>query len=185
MPFFPLVLLSIKNEEDRAYLDALYRQHCRLMFAAAWKYTSDRSTAEDIVSESIVALIGKVDVLRAMEPAALRSYLVTTVRNAAFSHFRRMQRIDAYRLCIRDEAIARLPEQLPSAPQNELADVIRAMHCMNERDQAVLKMKYFYGLDNGEIARAMNLSPESIRQILSRARKRLKEIIHAEEADEL
>ena len=185
MPFFPLVLLSVKNEEDRAYLDALYRQHCRLMFAAAWKYTSDRPTAEDIVSESIVALLGKVDVLRTMNPAALRVYLVTTVRNTAFSHFRRTKRIDAYHLRVSDETIACLPEQLPPAQQNELADVIRAMHSMNERDQAVLKMKYFYGLDNDEIARAMHLSPESIRQILSRARKRLKAIIHAEEADEL
>ena len=184
MPFFPLVLLSVKNEEDRAYLDALYRQHCRLMFAAAWKYTSDRLTAEDIVSESIVALLGKVDVLRTMDPAALRVYLVTTVRNTAFSHFRRTKRIDAYHLRVSDETIARLPEQLPPA-QQDVADVLHAMHGMGERDQAMLRMKYFDGLDNDDIARAMNLSPESIRQSLSRARKRLKAIIHAEEADEL
>ena len=49
----------------------------------------------------------------------------------------------------------------------------------------MLRMQYFDGLDNDDIARAMNLSPESIRQSLSRARKRLKAIIHAEEADEL
>ncbi len=59
MIVMPQVIMMIESDEDRSYMERLYEQHYRLMLSTAWKYTSDQFEVEDIVSDSIVALIKK------------------------------------------------------------------------------------------------------------------------------
>lgn len=89
MILMPMVILTIDDDNDRAYMTRLYREYRALMLKTAWEYSKDNETVEDIVSESCIALIRHIDQLKAMDKAAIRSYIVITVRNKAIDDFRK------------------------------------------------------------------------------------------------
>ena len=89
MLMLPLAILTMEDDGDRVYMTRLYREYRALMLKTAWEYSKDNETVEDIVSESCIALIRHMDQLKTMEKAAIRSYIVITVRNKAVDELRR------------------------------------------------------------------------------------------------
>ena len=60
----------------------------------------------------------------------------------------------------------------------EVEQVLNALQYLSKRDQTVLRMKFFYGQSNTEIADAIQVSENVVRKVIERSRKRLKEIIY-------
>lgn len=183
----PYAVMIIESEDDRNYMEWLYEKHQRLMLATAWKYTSDQFEVEDIVSDSIVSLIKKVDQLRSMEHNALRLYIVSTVRNTSINHFKKRKGIDDRFVLIGDEMVSQLVaydniEQKISL-KDELLSIIRVIHSLPPKEQAVLRMKCVDGMRNDEIAQATGLALESIRKYLSRAREKVRNAVYEKEGD--
>lgn len=78
----PMVILSL-NHQDQKYMELIYFEHHRLMLSTAWRYFKEASIIDDIVSDSCVALMKKIDVLKSLDNNELRLYIVSTVRNTA------------------------------------------------------------------------------------------------------
>ena len=57
----PYVIAVMPEGENKDYMTWLYEQHYRLMYSIAWEYSKDRATVEDIVSDSVVALLQKIE----------------------------------------------------------------------------------------------------------------------------
>lgn len=89
MLLIPLAVQTIADDSDRTLIESLYRQHYRLMRTTASRYCQDKMDIDDILSDSLVALIPKVEQLRSMESRAQSAYILTTVRNTAISYLRR------------------------------------------------------------------------------------------------
>ena len=79
----PFVFLLIESDEDRLFLEGVYLEYHRLMYAQALQITRRSEAAEDAVSDSLLALMKKIDLLRTLPCNKLRSYLVITVKRAA------------------------------------------------------------------------------------------------------
>ena len=76
---------SERNLSDKDFMVRLYTDFEKLFFYTAYKYTSDREMAEDIVQESLVNLHEKIETIRPMSHAVLAAYVRTTVRNTAIN----------------------------------------------------------------------------------------------------
>lgn len=189
MILFPAAILAIADEGDRAFMRALYLDYHNLMCAQAYQVMKARQDLDDVVDEACEKLICKIPLLRAMDCRVLRAYLVTTVRNTALN---RLSRASARRETGRD--VVKILENEPSgdAPVDEgllrserVAALMRAIKALSERDQEVLRMKYILDLDDGEMARALNVKPNSVRACVARAKKRayalLKEVVRDDE----
>lgn len=50
----PMVIQLIDNDDDRAWMTALYEKECRVMFRTVQAYSNQKADTEDIVSESCV-----------------------------------------------------------------------------------------------------------------------------------
>lgn len=185
MIVMPYVIMMIESDEDRSYMEWLYEQHHRLMLSTAWKYTSDQFEVEDIVSDSIVALLKKIDQLRLMERNALRLYIVSTVRNTSINHFKKKKGLDERFVLAGDELVSQIAE--PDGMMNrivlhdELLATIRVIHTLSPKEQAVLRMKCLDGMSNDAISEATGLANESIRKYLSRAREKVRSAIYEKE----
>lgn len=59
------------------------------MFYTAQKYISAPNIAEDLVQDSLVKLIEKVDVLRPMSKRTLAGYIVVTIRNTSINYLKK------------------------------------------------------------------------------------------------
>ena len=131
------------------------------------------------MSDSLVALMEKIDLLRALTEEQERAYVLAVVRNTAMDELRRKQRQRGRFLRDGDEALALYPD--PTALEEKvlmretMAAVRRAIAELPEKEQQVLRLKVLENRTDAEIAAETGLSPGSIRQYLHRARGRLRE----------
>lgn len=182
----PAVLLAIGDEEERSFMASLYITHHRLMRFTARRYLQQDADVEDVVSDALVALHGKLATLRTLEEKALRAYIVTAVRNTALNALVKQRRQQDRTVPEGDEAIAMLsgPADVERQVQleDELQRVLTAIHALPPKEQDVLWLHLAQGCTNEEIAEATGLSTQSIRKYLSRARARVRAAVYAEGA---
>ena len=177
----PFVFLLIESDEDRLFLEGVYLEYHRLMYAQALRIMRNGEEAQDVVSDSLMALMKKIDLLRTLECNKLRAYIVTTVKHTAITRFQRKKRervVDDATLediaggGTVDEAL------LARAGVEGIKDAIASL---SDREKEIMLMKYFRELTDEEIARETGLRPVSVRVQLSRARKHLAQILEGKE----
>lgn len=179
----PFVFLLIENDDDRRFLESVYLDYHRLMYAQALRVTRNTSSAEDAVSESLIALAKKISVLRGLECNKLRSYAVITVRNTAITMLNRQKRekldgdVTIEELAGQERTDARLMEQAG------VERIKTAIAALPSREKDLMLMRYFRDMTDEEIAKETGLKPVSVRVHLSRARKNLARMLGGEEAE--
>jgi RNA polymerase sigma-70 factor (ECF subfamily) len=126
----------------------------------------DRSLAEDLLQDTFHdAFRSRSQLLEAPSPEA---WLFGIARNRALSALRRRRRSVA--------ALARLPRPRERSEPN--AQEVVALCDLLERyldpdERALLLLRYLHGFDAAELAEIVGISPEAVRQRLSRSRRRL------------
>ena len=180
------MMFAMLATEDRNFMEELYRDHFRLMFATAWKFISEKAAVDDIVSESCLALMRIMETIRQLNVDQLKGYIVSTVRNTALNYLAKQCRARKHMASGID-----IPEDQLTAPlsvdsieekivlEDELAHVLEALNSLPEKEQQVMRMKFDEQLSDAEIAQAVGLSKSSIPQYIRRAREHLKAIIYA------
>ena len=171
------VVETLYPEEQEFFLN-VYEQFKRIMYKTALKYVSDITVAEDLVQDAIVKLIPKTPTMQKLNQKALLAYVVTTVRNVSIDHLKRQMRT-AY-----DHGYSELDEELHNefqlktqTPEEILLNEERSEELrkrwdnLNNKDKDILLGKYILGLTDKELARQYGCKPNSIRMILTRARR--------------
>lgn len=178
----PFVIMTIESEDDRAFMTLVYQRHRALMLKTAWDFTREKADVEDIVSDSCVALINNIDKLRGMEEAALRRYIVLTVRSKGLDLCKRRKRQYAHIAPEDDNLIDRLPDPESLEKKILLMDELRRMQILlrqlPERERDVLRMKYQQGMKHKEIAEVLGIEENTVATYVTRARSRLKAALY-------
>ncbi len=184
MIVFPSVILAMPEGSDRDFMEQLYRNHYKLMFATAWKYLDDKATVEDVVSDACLSLMKKISTLRSLDVHKLRAYIVITIRNAVFDYFDKQKIRNNRFVPLGDDRLGNFASELDLEKkivlEDELERVCSAINQLSAKEQQIMKMKFFLNLKDDEIARRVGLSVSSIRKYISRARKQIRDIVYAE-----
>ena len=178
MLIIPSAILAIASDEDRDYMEWLYREHRRLMYATALRYCQNAVEVEDIISDSCVSLIEKIEKLRFLERDELRLYIYAVVRNTAIDHYRKRKRLDSRFFHLSENVVHQVPSDFEVSKQIELREelglVLQAIEGLSVKERMIMLLKYSVGLSDAEIAEAVGLSPNSVRKYISRAREHIK-----------
>ena len=151
--------------------EQLYRETFDDLFAYAATLLRDRTAAEDVVAASFERAYRRQ---ASYDPrrGSRRQWLFGIARHAALDELRRRKR---------HASLAAEPGVQEPALEDELADPIRrarvraALAKLDARDRELVALKYFAGLDNGEIAGVLGISASNAGTRLSRAVNRLRE----------
>ena len=179
-----MAIAAIENDGDRSLVESLYTDHYALMLRKARSRVRDRQAAEDVVEAVMLRLIERIDLLRGCNRASLRSYLVACVRNEAIDRMRRAGRLqmleDAW------EKLDQVPDEAPRAEvrlirEEQIRAVIRALEALDDRERLALRMKYYDGMTEADIARLFGMSRSGIRKVIDRARQRVGAQLRREE----
>jgi len=179
----PLLFLMIENDGDRAFMEQVYEQYHRLMYAQALRVLRQSEAAEDAVSDSLMALMKKISLLRTFDCNKLRSYLVITVKHTAITQLNRKKRerlssdVTLEDLADTARTDARLMEQAG------VERIKEAISKLPGREREIMLMRYFREMTDEEIAGETGLRPVSVRVHLSRARKTLSRLLSGKEED--
>jgi RNA polymerase sigma-70 factor (ECF subfamily) len=152
-------LLTAVAAGDVAALDELYRRYRPVAFAAALGLLRDPSAAEDAVHDAFLR-IWRAAASFHPERGALRSWLLTIVRNAAIDTIR------ARHLAQRPETANALGD-LHAAGEEDVAALVTAtaeaarlraaLTTLPPAQRDAVELAFFAGLTHGEIARRTGL----------------------------
>lgn len=175
MMFIPVAILSIGNEDDRAFMVRLYVDYRWLMYKVALSVVREPQLAEDMVSQTLCEMIDNLKKIRAVDCCKLRGYIVSFVRNVSVDFVRKRDRQGKYFFLTGEEAEVAADDSVDEnlIRMAEIDALKRGLARLSENDRPLLTMKYFDGLSDEEIAARLGVAKASVRTYLMRARNRL------------
>lgn len=166
-----------RAKSDFSDFDVLYGYYFPKIFSFVRGKINDDKQAEDLVGEIFLK------VLRGLKNFEWRNlpfgaWLFTVARNHLKDYYSKISHshdsLDIAETEVADEERERDPRE--SAGRNEIrARIRKALGKLDGREQEVLRLKFFAGLRNTEIAATLNLSQRNVAVILFRSLRKLKE----------
>jgi RNA polymerase sigma-70 factor, ECF subfamily len=153
------------DEQPAPRFEDFFELHYVGLFRALWLITRDRSEAEDIMQEAFLRLWERWDRVGKLEDPA--GYLYRSAMNL-FRSRRRRALMAVRRVVV--EPFAR--DELAAV---EGRDAVRqALSSLTPRQRAVVVLLHVLGLNSVEAARALGISPSTVRVLAARAKSTLK-----------
>lgn len=183
MAFSLQPLLGQSN--SREFILLVYNEYARLMYFTAQHYFSDADIQNDIVQESLLHLIRNISTLLGLDPPALSTYIVTTVKNVAIDYLKKEKQIQEHTVELDDESVEYLESPDPALDElmGKMEDrerLVSALDRLPEDERLLLERKYFLGHSDKDLARFLKCKPGSIRMKLTRARRHMLSILQSD-----
>jgi len=148
----------------------LYETHFGAAFRLAYLLTGDASTAEDLVQDAFVKLIGRFAHLR--DPDAFGPYLKRTVVNLSHSAFRR-RRVERAFLA---REVARPMTAAEYTPDVEQRDLLwNQLQRLAPRQRAVLVLRYYEDLSEVQAAEVLGCSVQTVSSLAARGLRAMRD----------
>ena len=170
---------AISKPAELDDLEALFREHHKVLFRVAYRMTGSPSDAEDVLQTVFLRLTPN-KALHDLKPNP-GGYLYRAAVNASVDLLRSRTRANAVPLDVID--FDKSTSRSVATPADNFADVelrelIRqAVSKLEGRAASVFALRYFEGYDNGRIAEILGTSTLVVAVTLHRARTRLRKEI--------
>ncbi len=155
---------------EREAFASLYREHARAVHALAWRITSDREAAEDIVQETFLRMLRLIGGLRPGEPVL--PWLKQVASRLAMDRLRR-----TWRHVPEEPEVFGVDQGAAPADYSEAAGLLERLPPLA---RALVWLNQMEGWSHQELGRRFGRSESWSKSIVSRALAQLRERIHAE-----
>lgn len=178
-----LYLSLIDTEEEKRKFIWLYENYRQTMYYAAYQILQNIHSSEDAVHQAFLRIIDHLDQIDESNESKTRGFLVVITQHIA---------IDCYRKRKREQLMDFNEQELlvpntASDPVAECVDtdmVVQALLKLSVDDSAILRLKYAHGYSGAEIASILQITEDAVRKRISRAKKRLADILERERTGE-
>lgn len=183
MIIIPNCILAIEDDDDRAFMEALYLSYQSLMYETVHEILKHHEDAEDVVQSALLKLIDKIQLLRTRSRDQMVNYVITTCKHKAYNYLRdnKMQRGLVFEDC---DSIPDTEEEhsmdLHFIKQEELDCLARVWPRLDERSQYILDAYYILEMSTKELSEELGIKPGSVRMALTRARQKAYELLQKE-----
>lgn len=180
-------MLKVRDDDAAAFEQLVGRYQSRLITVLTHQVGS-RDLAEDLAQDCFLRLFRSRK--RYQPGARFSTFLFTIAHNVASNARRTLARRKEIQIRQRDnhsEAIATLEEMAKEASalmptrlldKAETSEILKlAMESLNERQRMAVLLCKFEGMSYADIAETMELTPQAIKSLLSRARGNLRDAL--------
>lgn len=181
------LMLEVRDDNASAFEELVTRYQGRLLTIFR-HLVGSREQAEDLAQEVFLRVYRA---RKSYEPGAkFSTWLYTIANRAAANALRNQSRRHEVTLQPRDSGplgtrpldnlLQASSGQMPARQLDkaEMREIVRmAMESLNERQRMAILLSKFEGMSYAEIAEIMELSPQAIKSLLSRARENLREVL--------
>jgi RNA polymerase sigma-70 factor (ECF subfamily) len=170
------------SQKSKAQLDAefsdLYRAHLRDVYSYAYYRVGDHHDAEDLTEQTFLQAYRHFErAQRESNGRPLRPWLIRIAHNLAANLYRDRARKPATPIDESSDLTAlHTTEQLVEG-RDELSRVLAGVQRLPDDRREALIMRFALGMDNREIARAMDRSDGATKVLIHRAIKQLEELV--------
>ena len=181
-----MIIAAMEGEDDKAFMLSLYQDYYGLVRKSVYNITHEADNLEDLINDTFLKLIEKISLIRTLDGCKTAAYVVYTSRSVAinFIKHRDVQKKHVYYGEDADlaEAIFGLEETIEDRiiHQEEIEEMGNSILRLPEQQKDLLYFKYMLGMDDGEIAGIFGIASGSVRQYLTRARRKAKKLMDKE-----
>ena len=176
------------TEEDTRKIEELYSKHGKEMFAIAYRILKDENSAEDIVQQSFLKIMDKLDRVDLSDENKTKKFLMIIARNLAIDVYNSRKNLSSNTEYI--EAVDIDDSDMFTAmksPCDELIAkehhtlIMKLIHELSPIYRDVIILEMIYGYNRKEIAHLLNVKYDTIKKRSERAHKTLEEALRKEE----
>lgn len=172
-----LVFQEIKNRNKNVF-KTFFNKHYNNYVVFANGYLFDKATSEDIVQDTFIYLWENAEYLEIK--SSLKGYLYTMIRNKCLNHLKTLKITDRYHIL--EFNINLITEQVFEDNSEENKDIVykhllNTIETLPDKMQQVVKLKFLYNYKYSEIANEMNISVNTVKTQLKRAKQKIAELI--------
>ena len=180
----------INDVDDRAFMQEVYQQNERLMYAIALKYASNTQDCEDIVHDTVEKLCKNIAKIKELPNSALRAYVVYAVRNTAINFRKHQATINRHIQQLSDDDLSNEYDQPESIIERiedlkeKRTSLTKVWMQLTDAEQELLYRKYVLEQTTEELAGIFQCSRDSIRMRLSRVRRKSLRLMKGDGTDD-
>jgi len=176
--------MVIEDEDDRSFMEQLYRNYHKLMYSELYKITKNPSDAEDLMQSVLEKLIDKIPELRLKDRDRLINYIIVSCRNRAYNFLRdsRQSQMVQYENCADSPTPEHDRHQMDFSliHDEELETLSRIWPKLDDRSRHLLEGYYILEKPMPQLAQELGIKPNSVRMSLVRARQKALKLLQEE-----
>ncbi|MBO5077374.1 MAG: RNA polymerase sigma factor [Clostridia bacterium] len=174
-------MLENRNEEALRLLQEKYGPYC---YAIAFNVLSDAEDAKEIVNDSFLDLWNSIPPAK---PERLHAYLGTIVRHNAINLYHKRQtnknRVMSSAIPLEEATEKTYTDENAISHLVIGAAMDRFLESLSEKNRQVFVARFYYNSSIEDIARTLDMPAGSVKSIIHRTKKALKEFLDKEGID--
>lgn len=164
------------DNSDRAFVESIYEEYKKLMYAVAWSYFKGNSAdVDDAFARTLERMCRYVEKFHAVECNKMKAYVISVTENVC-----RQMLLERKHKSGQD-AFEEYDENMPDPvdpysavfEQAGVSELLDSLEGLNERDKLLLYLRHVEQLEYAEIAEQMDMTEGAVRTALTRAKQRI------------
>ena len=179
----PFAVLAIEDDSDRAFVTDLYLRYNRLMYAEILKIVKNQCDPEDVLSVTVIKLIEKLPTLKTMDEHKRVNYIITAAKHNAITAAIKQSKHSSNSITddemweeIDRSGLSETVEESIDRREN-VSRLKKVWILLDAKSRYLLSARYFLFMEDSEIAEELGIKTDSVRMELSRARKKVKDLL--------
>ena len=168
----PIYLALLDSETEKTKFTDIYVRYRGLLFAIAQKYFDSEADQEEVVDETLHAVLKIVRKIDDPASAKTRNLMAVIIRNKCIDLLRKRSGSEI------DELTEEFAAGPRSSPHSSLSEAIASLSAAS-RD--MIGLRYYYGYSTREIGKILGISYDTARKRLELAHRELRTILVEEE----
>ena len=182
---FSLAFLMIRDESDREYVKDLYTKYEQPMYRIAYNILHNSTDAEDVVQNTFIKIIDSLEKIRALDSKGTEYYLCKVTTNAAKDMQKKTNYLPESNVMEElDEIEADISVEDSVLAKMDCESVRNVLKTLPKKEREILFMNLIMGYQPSEIADMYEISSNTARQKIFRAKQHLKQELENEEVNQ-
>ncbi|MHB1179779.1 MAG: RNA polymerase sigma factor [Daejeonella sp.] len=167
-------ILQAISSKNQAVFDKLYINYYKKLYITSFKYTRNQELAEEVVHDVFIKIWNRSGNLNITQ--SLSSYLSKAVINASLNVLKSQKGLFENQTRYEKEMVKEIEEEAENL-EERLINIERAIQLLPPQCQKVLLMSKYEKHKQQEIADQLNISIKTVKNHLTYAYKKIREIV--------
>ena len=165
-------------DQARTSIADFYQKYRNLIFKKANEMANDPDYVEDLVQDTMYQILRREELFLSLSEAQQVDYCMKTIRNTAINHHKRNQKIRFLPEDVLDEPCDQTPTMEETILHRTDLELFRKeLDQLDDAARTLLTRKYILEEPDEAIAQNLNVKPGSIRMMLTRAKRKLLQLL--------
>ena len=166
-------------ESDKTAQMQIYKDYYRAMYNASLRILNDEFEAEDVMQEAFLTAFTKLDTFKG--EVTFGAWLKRIVINKSLTQLKKNNRYQEVKMEVHSDMSIESEEAIDYAGL-QASKVMEVLNSLKDNYRVVLTLNLIEGYDYEEISEILGYSNENVRTTISRAKKKLKQLLVLETA---